>query len=268
VALGVAVATWCGASSLPAQTPTDLKDTQVWKLQGLRAGYCVRFLIEPRAAARELRDGFLLLRADQDSTLHPALRKVVETQPEFASWAPSSLCLYYLDAVELGDQRVADKKGRKAQMIGVWTLAALEQGARSRRDLALDMFAGRGPLIKAAESDLVRLHEARSVVSDAPDTTFDQYSVKIGKTSLVWDGRPARDSARVEHPIEESWSVPSLRKGVWMVHLALTAAWSRPLVGSLRVEGKGDLAKALKASPIRFVGPFHRGGGGELRFSR
>jgi hypothetical protein len=52
------------------------------------------------------------------------------------------------------------------------------------------------------------------------------------------------------------------------VRLVLTPTWSRALVGSLRVEGKGDLAKLLKASPIRFVGPLYRGGGGELRFTR
>jgi hypothetical protein len=30
------------------------------------------------------------------------------------------------------------------------------------------------------------------------------------------------------------------------------------------VQGKGDLARALRSSPIRYVGPNVRGGGGEL----
>jgi hypothetical protein len=224
--------------------------------------------MEPRSAAKELREGFLILRADQDTKLNPALRSVIKSQPEFASWAPSSLCLYYLDAVELGGKRVADRKGRKAQMIGVWTLATVEQQGWGRRDLVLDMFTGRGPLRRAAELDRVRLNESRSSVLDLSDTTSDEYSVKIDKTTLVWLGRPANDSTRVAQPLQESWSVPSLRQGVWNVGLTLTPAWSRSLVGSLRVEGKGDLGKALKASPIRFVGPFYRGGGGELRFLR
>jgi hypothetical protein len=268
VTLGVVVAAWYGASLLTAQTPADVKGTQVWKLQGLRAGYCVRFLMEPRRAAKELRDGFLLLGANRDTHLHPALRNVIKAQPEFASWSPSSLCLYYLDAVEIAGQRVADKKGRRAQMIGVWTLATSEQGSGTRRDLVLDMFSGRGPLKRAAELDRVRLNEARSGVLDMPDTTSDEYSLKIGKTTLVWVGRPAGDSTRAALPIQESWSAPSMRQGLWNVGLTLKPAWSRSLVGSLRVEGKGDLGKALKASPIRFVGPFYRGGGGELRFSR
>jgi hypothetical protein len=55
---------------------------------------------------------------------------------------------------------------------------------------------------------------------------------------------------------------------VWGVDVTFTPEWSRPLVGVLSVEGKDDLAKALKASPIRFVGPRYYGGKGELRFSR
>jgi len=153
-------------------------------------------------------------------------------------------------------------------MIGVWTVATVEQSPGTRRDLVVDMFTGRGPLKRAAELDRVRLNEAKSSVLDLPDTTSDEYRLKIGKTTLVWLGRAAGDSARVAPPITESWSVPSLRQGMWNVSLTLSPAWSRPMVGSLRVEGKGDLGKALKASPIRFVGPFYRGGGGELRFLR
>jgi hypothetical protein len=40
------------------------------------------------------------------------------------------------------------------------------------------------------------------------------------------------------------------------------------MVGSLKVEGKDDLAKLLKASPIRFVGPVYQGGTGSLHFGR
>jgi hypothetical protein len=153
-------------------------------------------------------------------------------------------------------------------MIGVWSIATVEQGSRKRRDVVLDMFASRERLIRAAEAARVRLHSAHSTVADAADTTSDVYTIKIGKTSLIWSGRAAGDSARVERPVEKSWSVTGGRQGTWEANLALNPAWSRPLVGSLRVEGKGDLAKAMKASPIRFVGPAYTGGGGEVRFSR
>jgi hypothetical protein len=231
-------------------------------------GYCVQFLVEPRLAIKELRAGFVLLRADEDPTLHPALRETLKEQSEFGSWTPSSVCFYHVDAVQLGNRQVAERDPRKDQMMGVWTLAATETGTSARRDLVLDMFGSRSSLIRAAQGAGIRLHDVQAAVSNVADTLPDLYSVRIGRTLLVWDGRPAGDSVRVEKPIQQSWSVQGLRAGVWNAGMALSPAWSRSAVGSLRVEGKGDLAKALKSSPIRFVGPFYRGGGGELRFSR
>jgi len=269
VTLGVAIATtWCGVSLLGAQTTGERKDSQVWGLQGLRAGYCVRFLLEPRLASRQLRDGFRLLRADQDSTIHPAIRRMIQTQPEFASWAPSSVCFYFTDAVQVGRRRVVEKDARRYQMIAAWILGTQEPKTGGRRDIVVDMYASRSTLRRAAEAARVRLEDAHSVVADRADTTFDIYNVKLERTVLAWHGRPTGDSTRVERPIQESWSVPGLRAGAWTARLAMSPMWSRPLVGSLTVQGKGDLAKALKASPIRFVGPLYRGGGGELRLSR
>lgn len=264
----MAVAAWWGASSLLAQAAPEVKDVQVWGLQGLRTGYCVRFLIAPSAAARELRDGFLPIRADEDKTLHPALRQVIQGQPEFAFWTPSSLCFYHLDAVQLGNRRIADKDARKAQMLAVWSLATTEKGSGPRRDLVLDLFSGRGALTRAAEASRVRLQEANAAVSNAADTLPDIYRVEVGRVRLVWTGRLVGDSTKVDRPIQEPWQVKGLRAGVWRADLKLNPSWSRAVVGSLRVEGKGDLAKVLKASPIRFVGPFYWGGGGELRFYR
>jgi hypothetical protein len=228
----------------------------------------VRFLVDPDAGAHELKQGFRLLRADQDATLHSALRQVVQSQPEFASWAPSSLCFYYTDAVQVGGRRIAEHNPRIAQMVGIWSLATVEQGSGARRDLVLDMYASRERLRAAAAANLIQLHEAEAGFRPATDTSGTEYRQTMGKTRLVWSGRTAGDSTRVEQPIVEIWEVPGARGVTWSVQLALSPAWARALVGSLRVEGKGDLAKALKASPIRFVGPFYRGGGGQLRFTR
>jgi hypothetical protein len=153
-------------------------------------------------------------------------------------------------------------------MVGIWSLAAVEQGSGARRDLVLDMYASRERLRTAAAANLVQLHEAEAGFRAATDTSGTEYRQTIGKTQLVWSGRTTGDSSRIERPIVEAWRVPGVRGVTWSAQLSLSPAWARGLVGSLRVEGKGDLAKALKASPIRFVGPFYRGGGGELRFTR
>lgn len=265
--LGVMAVT-CWAASLDAQTGSQVKNERVWNLQGLRAGYCVRFLVDLKAASGGVKQGLLLLRADQDKTLHPALRQVVQTQPEFASWTPSSLCFYYTDAIQVDGRRIAERNSRIAQMFGVWSVGTVEQGSGTRRDLVLDMYASRERLRAAAAANLVQLHEAEVGFHPASDTSGTEYRQKIGKTQLVWSGRTAGDSSRISHPIVETWQAPGVRGVTWSAQLTLSPTWSRGLVGSLRVEGKGELAKALKASPIRFVGPFYRGGGAQLRFSR
>jgi hypothetical protein len=254
---------------LAAQTVKDPKDAQVWDLQGLRAGYCVRFLLDPGKAPDTPKNQFLLIRADRDAHLHPALRQVVATQPEFASWAPSKLCFYYLDAVQIEDRRLTDKRHRKPQMVAVWSMGTVARETGAQRDYVVELYGERGGLKRIAEGAGVSMEEARSSVVDAADTIPDVYTVKIGKAVLVWNGRPGTGNTRITQPIVESWSMSGLRSlGIWQTELELSPQWSQPLVGSFRVEGKGDLAKALKASPIRFVGPLYRGGGAKLRFRR
>jgi hypothetical protein len=173
-----------------------------------------------------------------------------------------------MDAVQIGRRRLVERDHRAYQLIGVWTLGATEQEGGAQRDLVVDMYASRNSLLRAAGTAQVRIHEVHSVVSDKADSTLDIYSVKIGKTQLVWNGKHTGDSTRIEDTLQEDWSVSGLRPSVRVARLQLKPAWSWPLVGSLRVEGKGDLAKALRNSPIRFVGPLYRGGSGRLVFSR
>jgi hypothetical protein len=267
LSLGLAVATLAG-SSMQAQTGSESKKPQLFALEGLRAAYCIRFLIPPEEAAKEGERHFVLVPASEDEMLHPALRQVIGGQPEFRSWIPSSFCLYYAQAVQLKDQRITKKNADEAQMVGVWSVAAAEEGRKTRRDLVPELYASQGRLNDLAEPLLVPLDEISSEVSKVPDTSDDEYVIKIGKTRLIWSGRTARDSTPVHAPFEESWWLKGLRQAVWNVHMTMKPAWSHPMVGTLRVEGKGGLAKLLKASPIRFVGPLYSGGSAEMVFSR
>lgn len=267
--LGLVGAVWCAAAApLVAQDRSDGRAGPVWTIEGLNTGQCVRFLVEPGVARRGLYEKVRLLPAAQDASLHSALRSAIEGQPEFATWIPSSLCLFYSDALTVGGRRFSGKGPRKRPMIGMWAVAATEQGSGARRDILLDFVAVGGGLSQAAANAKVKLGEAQSSVSKVPGTDNDLYEVKIGNTRLTWNGRAVGDSTRVEQPIQESWVGKGTSGTVWRIQAAFQPEWSRALVGMLKVEGKDDLAKALKASPIRFVGPVYRGGGGELRFSR
>jgi hypothetical protein len=258
----------CWATPLVAQTGPAVRDQKIWTLEGLRAGYCIRFLTSPKRAEDRVRSGFTLVRADQDSSLHPALRQVIQSQPEYGSWVPSDLCFYYTDAVRVGDRRIVEHNARNAQMLGIWTIAAVEQGSGKPRALALGMYASRDRLRAAAATNLIRLDEVETGFRAGSDTTGEEYRQKIGKTQLVWNGRAVGQQSPIDQPLTDAWSVPGSRRVTWSADFSLSPAWARPLVGSLRVEGKGDLADDLRSSPIRFVGPFYRGGEGQLRFTR
>lgn len=267
IALGFLAATLWGVSSAAAQQRAESRAGPVWAIEGLRAGQCVRFLMEPRQAAKGLRPGARPLRADQDQNLHPASKSVVDGQPEFGSWAPASLCLYYAEAIRLGGRRFASKDPRKSQMLGLWTVAAVEQNG-TRRDVVLDLFGTGAELVRSAEVAKIKAREARSGVSKAAGSDNDLYEIRLGKTRLVWNGRAAGDSTRLPDALERSLLTRGASGTTWRLDLILRPTWTRPLVGVLSVEGKDDLAKALKGSPTRFVGPLYYGGGGELRFFR
>ena len=265
--LGFILATWVAAPAY-SQAGSDARVGPSWGLKGLRSAQCVRFLVAPGPAARYAHAGYRPIRANQDQSLHPALRSVIEGQPEFASWTPSSICFFYLDTVSLGGRTITARRGSKPQMISVWTLATSGQGGGSRRDVAIELSAGSAQTVRAAEAVRLRVREAESKISQVPEGTDEMHELKLGKTRLVWTGRAVGDSTRVGQPIEEHWLVKGASGTFWNVRLNLAPSWTRPLVGVLSVEGKDDLAKALKASPIRFVGPRYLGGSAGLFFAR
>jgi hypothetical protein len=232
----------------------------------------VQFLVDPGEVNRRLPENTRLLNAGGISDLHPALRTVVEEQSQYASWIPSHLCLYYLTEVEAGGRIVRDRNASKAPVLGFWTLAAAESG--NRRDVAIQILTNSGRLEGAAQGAGLEVFRIRSSVGKVPAdeegvmSGDDRYEFRIGKTQLVWDGRPGSDSSAVDAPVTRQWTAQG-RRGRWMRgRISLSADWTRAMIGSLKVEGKDDLAKLLKASPTRFVGPLYEGGGGSFEFGR
>jgi hypothetical protein len=235
----------------------------------------VQLLVDPAKLDVSIPKRSRPLRADAIADLGPALRSVVESQPEYAAWSPSRLCLYYMESVDVGSLRVTERDRSKAPMIGVWVLAAADVEGRARKDVVLRLFTNTGRLEQAGQVSGLDLRRVRSTVSDianeddasAPPTGI-RYQVKLGKTLLTWDGRRASDSTRASGPLSNEWRAYSRRRGPMTARMVLSPVWTQPMVGSLRVEGKDDFADAIKASPIRFVGPAALGGRGELAFGR
>jgi hypothetical protein len=249
------------------------QEPKAYRLAGLRTGFCVQLLLDAATVQKALPEGYRPLAATQATELHPAVSGVVKAQPEFASWTPSRLCLYALDTLQTEDFTVADKKGRKPLLFGVWTAAAAEVVGGGRREVALLVLSNNERLIHSAKSAGAQVRQAKLVVGKVVPGEEDtvvvpaehRFQVNVGKTVVTWDGRASSDSTRTTGQVEIAWAAAPGRRGPARGRLVLRPGWSRGMVGSFRVVGKDDVAKALKASPIHFVGPQYEQGGGTLQ---
>jgi hypothetical protein len=273
--LCLVTAALAGRAAAPLVAQESDRDPAVWQLEGLRSAFCVQLLLDPASTLLgDIPKGFRPLPASEVTDLHVSLKSVVEGQPEFASWSPSRLCFHAMDTVRTSEFIVADGSGRRPQLFGTWTVTAADPGG-TPREVTLELFSNNGRLIRSARLAGHSVREARLTVGKVPaedengiPSTDDRFQVRIGKMTVTWDGRLAGDSTAVSAPVETTWTGEATRGGVTTGRLTLRPAYSRAMVGSLKVDGKDDFAKALKGSPTRFAGPAYRGGGGVVALAR
>lgn len=265
-----------GPAAVPLMAQEADKGPAVWQLEGLRSGFCVQLLLDPASEVlRDMPEGFRPLPASQVTDLHVSLKSVVEGQPEFASWSPSQLCFDAIDTVHTSEFTLADGSGKHPQLFGMWTVAAADAGGTAR-EVALELFSNSGRLIRSARVAGHIVEEARLTMGKVPaedeygtPSSDDRFQVRIGKTTVTWDGHLAGDSTAVTGPVEAAWTGAAAReRGTSTGRLTLRPAHSRAMAGSLKVDGKGAFANALRASPTRFAGPAYQGGRGEISLAR
>ena len=235
----------------------------------------MQLLLDPGKLSVSIPRGARPLRADAVENLSPVLRSVLTHQPEFAGWTPSKICMYYMQSVDVGTLTVSERSSEKAPMLGIWSLSATDGAGNTARDVALRLFTNNGRLERAAEVSGLDLRKVESEVRNIPNEDDAsappigvRRTVRLNRTQLTWEGRQVDDSTKADSIVTLVWRADSKRRGPMTARLALRAAWTKGMAGSLRVEGEDDFAEAVKASPIRFVGPALVGGGGELAFGR
>jgi hypothetical protein len=273
--LGAGLAAALALVAAPLSAQKDGAGEEVWRLSGLRNGFCVLLLVDPQFVADRLPEGLRLIPAGEADDLHPALKSELQSQPELGTWSASHLCFYAVDTIQTDDYVLGDKSGRRPLLFALWTVSASEVGSGAKRDAALLLLATSDRLIRSGRQAGQVIRGVQAKLGKVPEvdengvpSSDDRFQVKVGKTLVTWDGRQVSDSAEATGSVAVSWAASAAGPRKGRGSLSLTPRWASPMVGSLKVEGKDDLARALKASPVRFVGPLYRGGGGEVRLER
>lgn len=267
----VAAAGWLALTAAPLAAQDQASERAAWEIRGLRRAFCVQFLLDSTAeGVGSLPAGYHLVEAARIRNLHPSLRDVVATQPGTADWSPSRLCLYALDSVRAPQFTLTNSKGRKPHLLAVWSVAAADSSGQPR-DVALEVYAGSGNMVRAARLAEQSIHEGRLSVGQVPGEDEDgvprtdrRFQVKLGKTTVTWDGHAAGDSTAVQGRVESNWLADGTRGRRVTGRIELQPAFFRAMAGSLKIDGNGDLARALRASPTRFAGPEYFGGTGVI----
>ncbi len=256
LAAALAVATACG----PLLAQGAAQPDRIWSLDSLRSGFCIHFLIQPESAAT-LFPGAQLREARGITGLHPALRRLIQDTPDVGTWIPSQFCIYHFGSTASGGHTYSDRKHAQPQTIAFWTAQAPAGVPATVRLLTSN--SGLSGSVRALG---LSIQVIKSHVGKVPQSTDDRYELKYDGSELTWDGHATGDSTAAA-PLNAAWMVTN-RAGR-PVHLQMTVPGlgSRLMVGALRVEGKGELARALIASPIRIVGPLVWGGSGEVMFA-
>lgn len=262
---------WLGPLALAALLvmPAGRAGAQaVLTVSDLRRQFCVSFLAEPAEAIRQVGSRYRPVVAGEAPDLMPALRMLIDGEPEYATWVPGRVCVVEAGAVSSGPAAAAP--GTRSVVFGWMALQAREDRAGADGDAptwrALGFFSPDGALRRQVRDYLVHMDGADWERGLAVGSTDERIRLNTGGTTLVWEGRetgtatptPARPGILF---------VNGRRSDQWAANLGLAPLTERPLVGSLQVRGKSYLAEALKASPIRMVEPIRAGGGGTIEFT-
>lgn len=232
-----------------------------WTLDTLRSGFCIHFLVEPAASTRGLFRGVAQRAASATPALNAVLRRTIEASPELASWIPQQFCVLQFSAVGVGNRQLRDTKHGRSQVVATWSTSALADAPGS-----VVLLVNNSRLSNSLKSIGMSIDVLRCEFGKVPESTDDRYEIRYDRSTLTWDGHASGDSTAAP-TMTRDWVFPGRNARTLAVQQRLDPVGARLMVGALRVEGKGELAHALTASPIRYVGPIVWGGSGTMSFA-
>ncbi len=251
-------------ATVAAPSAARAQNEGVWQFSNLQQGYCISFLVSPEDAPSVLPTDAQPVRLNTMADASPILARVLADQPEYGAWMPAAVCLYRFGRADIGGRGLIAPTGG-SEMIGIVSFGARVAINQPENGASVStVFTNDKRVVKLTDSTQVELRQIKATFGKAAHGDDERHVVELGKTTLIWDGHPASDSANVGSPIERVWVVRGPRGKPVLLRWKLAATSSRSMVGALLVQGKDKLAKLMRKSPIRYVGPMYEGGIGEL----
>ncbi len=253
--------------SAPVQAQSTLGPT--WVLDEARGGFCIWYLIEPEQAAAQVGKAGTPRAATAVADLPPLLQRVIQDEPRFAPWTPAVLCIGRYASVQ-SDGVILDRGRDDHPVLVSWQGVAVTQPVGiSGPEWLLVAVGGDAPRLERVAGQSGLLFRDRSLRNNRVRGTEgeDDWEVRVDGVKLFWTGHQTGDM-RVGATRMMSFGYAGGRTTTWVVEVEQAPGSERSLVGTLRVEGKSDLAKALKSSPVRAVSAAELGGRTTLTFRR
>lgn len=263
---GLAFAVSGGAAD---QGPAQPEIRARWETGPARAGWCLEFLLRPEAAQKDMAQGYRPARIEETEGWHPELRRAAESDTTGLGWFPSRVCQVYFQFLQADGRRF--DRGAKGSPVAVafWEVAARRaDGEPGATGSVRALGTNNDGLKHQMETQFVPLEPLQLTTQPLRDSSDHRYQVKIGKTIVIFDGYPVPDSTLQPMQVNFQLAMDGDRRMRWTVDLRFQPDRLEAFPGGLRIQGKGDLAKALSSSPVRIVGPVFSGGGGLVTFSR
>ncbi len=242
--------------------------TTRWLLEDARGSFCIWYLVDPALAPKLAPKGTQFAVAGSGAALPPMVARVIRDEPQFASWIPAAICVGRYGVVRIdGEEAARAREGRSILVLTHSIAAIAPMGQAGAGFFLLELATDDGNVVRLAELSGLRVERREVAIVPSREGGDDALHLQVEKARLVWSGHRFGEP-RVETTQSMSFGLAGMRTSSWRLEAGFATDTVQPVVGQLRIEGKDDLAKALKASPIRAVGPFQQGGRAEWLFSR
>ena len=195
------------------------------------------------------------------------LRRVIADEPQYAGWVPSQACVWFTEGLSANRRRYDRGDGGKPLALFWWGLAATGDRLGGKPGLSHVVLATNSSGLKRqmelAFVEMERIDIDRDSVKESED---EETRFRLDRTIVAFAGHPRPDSSLVVGPMSYRAVVRGESNRLWLVDFAAAPASIAALSGSLRIQGKGALARTLTGSPIRLIGTVVRGGSAGFRF--